>query len=87
MAGSEKSGFANAKAHLIENAYYIITPSAKVSEEKVEEYTAFIGSLKALPILLDYQSMMRSPGRSAIFRTFLLPVSSILCARPTPKMN
>lgn len=34
MAGSEKNGFANSKAHLIENAYYILTPSAKVSEEK-----------------------------------------------------
>ena len=35
MAGSEKNGFANSKAHLIENAYYILTPSAKVSEEKM----------------------------------------------------
>ena len=55
MAGSEKSGFINAKAHLIENAYYILTPSAKVGKEKVEAYKNFIGSLKALPIVLDYR--------------------------------
>lgn len=55
MAGSEKSGFSNAKAHLIENAYYILTPSAGVPEEKVETYRAFVESLKALPVILDYR--------------------------------
>ncbi len=55
MAGSEKSGFANSKAMLIENAYYIITPSAKVSKEKVLEYSKFVESLKALPVVLSYE--------------------------------
>lgn len=62
MAGSEKSGFANSKAHLIENAYYIITPSDKVSPEKTERYRTFIESLKAIPIILDYRQHDRITG-------------------------
>ena len=53
MAGSEKTGFANAKALLIENAYFVLTPSEKVSSEKVNAYKDFISSLKALPIVMD----------------------------------
>lgn len=55
MAGSEKSGYANSKAMLIENAYYVLTPSASVSEEKVARYQAFVESLKAIPVILDYK--------------------------------
>ena len=55
MAGSEKSGFMNSKAHLIENAYYILTPTPQVAEEKVQTYEKFVESLKALPVILDYQ--------------------------------
>lgn len=53
MAGSEKSGFANAKAILIENAYFVLTPSEKVSQEKVTAYKDFISSLKAIPIIMN----------------------------------
>lgn len=54
MAGSEKTGFSNAKRHLIENAYYIITPTASVNHEAAEMFVEFIASLKALPLVLDY---------------------------------
>lgn len=55
MAGSEKTGIANSKRHLIENAYYIITPSKKVPQEKVNIYVELVTSLKAIPLVLDYQ--------------------------------
>ena len=45
----------NSKAHLIENAYYILTPTPQVAEEKVQTYEKFVESLKALPVILDYQ--------------------------------
>jgi len=55
MAGSEKSGYRNSKAMLIENAYYVLTPSACVPEEKVSRYQAFVESLRAIPVILDYE--------------------------------
>lgn len=62
MAGSEKSGFTNSRAHLIENAYYILTPSKKVSQEKIDAYRAFAASLKAIPVILDYEEHDRITG-------------------------
>ena len=55
MAGSEKSGYINSKAMLIENAYYVLTPSEGVPEEKVERYRAFVEKLKSIPVILDYK--------------------------------
>ena len=55
MAGSEKSGFANSKAILIENAYYVLTPSAGVPDEQVNAYHNFVDSLHAIPLVLDYK--------------------------------
>lgn len=55
MAGSEKSGYGNSKALLIENAYYVLTPTAQVSREKVANYQAFVQALRTLPIILDEQ--------------------------------
>ena len=56
MAGSEKTGYANSKRILIENAYYMITPTEKTPREAVETYRDFIASLKALPLVIDYHT-------------------------------
>lgn len=53
MAGSERTGFANSKARLLENAYYILTPSSDVSEEKVNRYRELVKSMGAIPLILD----------------------------------
>ncbi len=55
MTGSEKSGYDNSKAMLLENSYYIITPTEKTSQEKIERYQKFVESLKAIPVQLNYE--------------------------------
>ncbi len=55
MAGSERIGFANSKAILLENAYYILTPTKDVPEEKIEHYKALVQKIGALPLILSYE--------------------------------
>lgn len=52
MAGSERVGFANSKAVLLENAYYILTPADTVPTEKVTAYKELVQRLGALPLVL-----------------------------------
>ena len=52
MAGSEKTGIANSKRILLENAYYVLTPTKEVSEEKVKRCYDLVLSFKALPLIL-----------------------------------
>ncbi|MCQ2540141.1 MAG: prephenate dehydrogenase [Acetatifactor sp.] len=54
MAGSERTGYINSKAKLLENAYYILTPTDAVSEDMVEKYRELVTDMNALPIILDY---------------------------------
>lgn len=56
MTGSEKTGIASADAALLENAYYIITPTAETPEDTVQEFREFVLSLGAIPLILDYKS-------------------------------
>lgn len=53
MAGSEKTGFDNSADYLIENAYYVITPTKEVKEYQVAAYQELVQSLGALPLVLS----------------------------------
>lgn len=55
MAGSEKTGLKSAGEFLLENAYYIITPTAGSSKEAVEAFHDLVASLGAIPLVLDYE--------------------------------
>lgn len=53
MAGSERTGYINSKALLLENAYYILTPCAEVAPSTIENFRNLIASLGALPLILN----------------------------------
>ena len=55
MAGSERFGYQNAKASLLENAYYILTPSEEVPEEKIKDYRKLVETIGAIPLVLSYE--------------------------------
>ena len=56
MTGSEKTGIANADPQLLENAYYIITPTAATADETVAQFRRFVVSLGSIPLILDYKT-------------------------------
>ena len=53
MAGSEKTGLKNANEYLLENAYYILTPTTKTSPERLEEFRSLVTQLGAVALVLD----------------------------------
>ena len=55
MAGSEKTGFSNANPVLLENAYYILTPTETVSKEAIDAYSSLVKKMGAIPIQLTCQ--------------------------------
>ena len=56
MTGSEKTGISNANEYLLENAYYIITPTAVSTQEEIDEFYAFVEELGSIPMVLDYEA-------------------------------
>ena len=55
MAGSEKTGLANAREFLLENAYYILTPTAQTDPAALKDFKELVASLGAIPMVLDYE--------------------------------
>lgn len=53
MAGSEKIGYLSANDRLLENAYYILTPSRQAPEYMKETMVDFVRSIVAVPIVLS----------------------------------
>lgn len=53
MAGSHKKGIEAAKAHLFENAIYVLTPTKGVSDEEVEILKTLLKSTRSKFMVLD----------------------------------
>lgn len=53
MTGSERVGFLNSNAGLLENAFYVLTPEPEVAETKVIAFYELIQNIGALPYLLN----------------------------------
>ncbi len=54
MAGSERTGYRNSKAILLQNAFYILTPSDMVSPDKVLAYQNLVRKMGAIPLVLSH---------------------------------
>lgn len=53
MAGSEKTGYENSSDHLLENAYYMITPPEGAPEENVQRLREIAQAVNAIPMVLS----------------------------------
>ena len=53
MTGSEKTGYANSYALLLENAYYVLTPTIKTPLDKIALLFTLVKKMGSIPVLLD----------------------------------
>jgi prephenate dehydrogenase len=54
MTGSEKIGYNNASSKLLENAFYILTPTKKTPNWIIKKMSSLIDEIRAIPIILDH---------------------------------
>lgn len=60
MAGSEKTSYEHANSHLLENAYYAITPTTHVDAARISEFNEIVSSIGAIPINISYEEHDRT---------------------------
>lgn len=53
MAGSERTGYANSRALLLQNAYYILTPSQQVPADRIAAFRNLVSRMGAIPLVLS----------------------------------
>ncbi len=88
MAGSEKTGFKASLPHLFENAYYVLTPCRRSTDEAVALLEALVTKMGAIPLLLDAAEHDRAaaaishlPHVAAAALVELLGIESPVCRR------
>lgn len=53
MAGSDRTGYENASELLLENAYYLLTPTESTPESAIDIMKQIIADVKAIPFVLN----------------------------------
>ena len=53
MAGSDRTGYENASELLMENAYYLLSPTDSTPESAIDTMRQIIADIKAIPFVLD----------------------------------
>lgn len=53
MTGSEKTGYSNSYALLLENAYYILTPTKETPQAKISLLYNLVKRMGSIPVILD----------------------------------
>ena len=72
MAGSEKTGYENSTDHLLENAYYMITPPEGAPQENVDRLVEVARAVNAIPMVIVPKD--HDLAVAAISHTWWLPV-------------
>ncbi|TCT15347.1 prephenate dehydrogenase [Natranaerovirga pectinivora] len=55
MAGSEKSGYNASTNILLENAYYVLTPTSSVSEDKIKKLYDLVEAFGSIPVIINWE--------------------------------